>query len=268
MIGDIAARVGGPDAHVESLMGPGVDPHLYKASEGDVRRFEAARLILYNGLNLEGKLGDLLVKLSRTRAVLAVSEGVPRERLREPPEFQGHFDPHIWFDVQLWAATVAPIARELSRLDPAHAASHATRAADLEKELAELDAWVEKRIAEIPRERRVLVTAHDAFGYFGRRYGMDVVTIQGISTASEASIADIERVAEVVIGRQVKAMFVESSVPRRTIEAVQKACAARGQKVQIGAELFSDALGAAGTQEGSYRGMIEHNVNAIVEALR
>ncbi|MBI4607044.1 MAG: zinc ABC transporter substrate-binding protein [Planctomycetes bacterium] len=268
MIADVAARIAGPHARVEALMGPGVDPHLYKASEGDVRRLEAAVLVLYNGLNLEGKLGDILGKLARSKRVLALSDSVPRDRLRQPPEFAGHHDPHVWFDVALWKLTVGPIARALAALDPAHAADFERNAAELERDLADLDAWVERRVAEVPAGHRVLVTAHDAFGYFGRRYGIDVVALQGISTAAEAAIRDVERVVEVIVKRQVKAIFVESSVPRRTIESVVRACAARGHAVTIGGELFSDALGAAGTREGTYRGMVEHNVSAIVGALR
>jgi manganese/zinc/iron transport system substrate-binding protein len=268
MIGDVAARIAGPHAVVESLMAPSVDPHLYKASEGDLRRLEAANLILYNGLNLEGKMADVLVKMARRRRVLAVSEAIPADKLREPPEFQGHYDPHVWFDVSLWALTLDPIARELSDLDPDHAAEYARNAAALREELVKLDAEVEARIREIPVEQRVLVTAHDAFGYFGRRYGMQVVGIQGISTASEAGIQDIERVVDVIVKRRLKAIFVESSVPPRTIEAVKRACQSRGHPVVIGGQLYSDAMGTAGTPEGTYPGMVRHNVKTLVEALR
>lgn len=268
MIGDVAARIGGTHVHVQSLMGPGVDPHLYKASEADVRRLEDAGLILYNGLHLEGKMGEILVKLSRSRPVLAVSESIPRDRLREPPEFKGHYDPHVWFDVGMWAMTIDPIARELSRLDPPHAPDFQANAEKLRQDLAELDAWVETRIAQIPAAHRVLVTAHDAFGYFGRRYGLEVVGLQGVSTAAEASIPDVDRVVNAIVSRKLKAIFVESSVPRRTVEAVVKACEAKGHRVVIGGELFSDALGPAGTPACTYRGMVEHNVNTIVEALR
>ncbi len=268
MIGDMAGRIAGPHAAVESLMGPGVDPHLYKASESDVRRLEEAGLILYNGLNLEGKMGEIFENLSRSRRVIAVSKDIPDGELRTPPEFKGHHDPHIWFDVKLWSSAVNPITRELSSMDPEHAADYAKNAALVAADLASLDAWVEAQVAIIPAERRVLVTAHDAFGYFGRRYKIDVVALQGISTAAEFSVHDVERLTQVIVDRKVKAVFIESSVPRRNIEAVQKACEASGHKVVIGGELFSDAMGAAGTQEGTYRGMIEHNVKTIVEALK
>jgi len=269
MIGDIARRVAGPHARVESLMGPGVDPHLYKPSEGDVRRLGEADLILYNGLNLEGKMGDIFVSLARRgRSVLAVTETIPRDKLREPPEFLGHYDPHVWFDVSLWALTIRPIARELAALDPVHSSDFDRNAAALEEELKVLDLEVEKRIAEIPEPQRVLVTAHDAFGYFGRRYRIEVVGLQGISTVAEAGLRDVERLTDAIVARKVKAIFIESSVSPRAIEAVQKACESRGHKVVIGGQLFSDAMGAAGTMEGTYPGMVRHNVKTIVEALR
>jgi manganese/zinc/iron transport system substrate-binding protein len=268
MIADAARAVAGPHAEVASLMQTGVDPHLYKASEGDVRTLAEADLILYNGLHLEGKMGDVLVKMARTRPVVAVSEEVPEELLREPPEFRGQYDPHIWFDVSLWRRTLPPIARELSALDPAHAADFAAAAEAYGRELDRLDAEVERRIAELPPERRVLVTAHDAFGYFGRRYGVEVVGLQGISTVAEAGLQDVERVVDLVVERRVPAIFVEASVPRRSIEAVQAAARARGHEVAIGGELFSDSMGAAGTPEGTYLGMVRHNVETIVGALR
>jgi manganese/zinc/iron transport system substrate-binding protein len=268
MIGDTAGRIAGEWAQIETLMGPGVDPHLYKASESDVRRLAEADLILYNGLHLEGKMGDILVKLARTRPVVAVSEELPQASLREPPEFAGQYDPHIWFDVSLWAQTLDPIAAALSELDPEHADLFRTNAAALGVELTELDAWVQGRIHEIPPERRVLVTAHDAFGYFGQRYGIEVVGLQGISTLAEAGLKDMQRVVDLVAEREIPALFVESSVPRRSIEAVVAACESRGHHVVIGGELFSDAMGAAGTPEGTYPGMVRANVNTIVGALQ
>ena len=165
IIADAARRIAGEHAQVEALMGPGVDPHLYKASESDVRRLGEADLILYNGLHLEGKMGDILTKMARNRPVVAVSEDIPQAQLREPPEFAGQYDPHVWFDVSLWATTLQPIVRELSALAPENAATFQANAAALEKELTELDAWVKQRIATIPPSQRVLVTAHDAFGY-------------------------------------------------------------------------------------------------------
>jgi manganese/zinc/iron transport system substrate-binding protein len=268
IIADVARRIAGPHARVEALMGPGVDPHLYKASESDVRRLSEADLVLYNGLHLEGKMGDILKKMSTTRPVIPVSEEIPEDLLRQPPEFKGLHDPHVWFDVSMWAKTLGPIERELSKLDPAHAAEFQANAAALGKELNELDAWVKDQIATIPEPQRILVTAHDAFGYFGQRYGMQVVGIQGISTLSEAGLADVDRVVDLVVDRKVKAVFIESSVPRRSIEAVQAAVRSRGHEAAIGGQLYSDSLGAAGTPEGTYTGMVRANVSTIVKALK
>lgn len=267
MIGDLAARVGGERVEVATLMGPGVDPHLFKASESDVRRLAEAELILYNGLHLEGKMADVLVKMARSRPVVAVSETIPQELLREPPEFAGQYDPHVWFDVSLWARAVEPIAAELAAIDPAHADDYRRRADAARDELLALDRWAAERVASLPASRRVLVTAHDAFGYFGRRYGMQVVGLQGISTLAEAGVKDVERVVDTVVAARVPAIFVESSVPRRAIEAVVAACADRGAAVRIGGELFSDALGPRDGPAGDYAGMVRHNVDTIVGAL-
>ena len=268
IIGDVAKRIAGPHARIESLMGPGVDPHLFKASESDVRRLSEADLVLYNGLHLEGKMGDILTKMARSRPVIAVSEEIPEKLLREPPEFLGQHDPHVWFDVSMWVKTLGPIARELSALDPEHAEEFKANATALEKELNELDAWVEAQILTIPEPHRILVTAHDAFGYFGRRYGMQVVGIQGISTLSEAGLKDVDRVVSLVVDRKVPAIFIESSVPRRSIEAVQAAVRSRGHEAAIGGQLYSDSLGAAGSPAGTYTGMVRANVATIVNALK
>jgi manganese/zinc/iron transport system substrate-binding protein len=268
IVADTASRIAGEHAKIEALMGPGVDPHLYKASESDVRRLSEADLILYNGLHLEGKMGDILTKMARRRPVVAVSEDIAPSLLREPPEFAGQYDPHVWFDVSMWKETLGPIARELGKLDPAHAKEYEANAAAYARELDELDAWVKQQIGTIPPAQRTLVTAHDAFGYFGRRYGMEVVGIQGISTLSEAGLNDMDRVVQVIVGKGVKAIFVESSVPRRSIEAVQAGVEAQGKQVAIGGQLYSDSLGAAGAPEGTYAGMVRTNTNTIVNALK
>jgi manganese/zinc/iron transport system substrate-binding protein len=268
IIADTAKRVAGQHAEVVALMGPGVDPHLYKASEGDVRRLSEAALILYNGLHLEGKMGDILNRLKRNRPVVAVTEDIPEDLLRQPPEFRGQHDPHVWFDVSMWRRTLDPIVRELSTLDPAHAEDFKANAAAYGKELDALDAWVKQRIETLSPSHRVLVTAHDAFGYFGRRYGMEVIGIQGISTLSEAGLHDVDRVAQIVVDRKVRAIFIESSVPRRSIEAVQAAVRSRGHEAQIGGQLFSDSLGGANTPAGTYVGMVRANVDTIVNALK
>ncbi|MBI5683830.1 MAG: zinc ABC transporter substrate-binding protein [Verrucomicrobia bacterium] len=268
MITDIVKTVGGDRVEVEGLMGPGVDPHLYKASEGDVRKLAAADVIFYNGLNLEGKMGDLFVRMNAHRPTVAVTEEIDPKLLREPPEFAGHYDPHAWFDVTLWMNAVQRVEKALAKLDPDHAAGYRQRAAAYLEELKQLDAFVKSRIAEIPKERRVLVTAHDAFGYFGHRYDIEVVGLQGISTVSEAGVGDVKRIVDLVVSRKIKAIFVETSVPQRTIEAVIEAARARGHDVKIGGALFSDAMGDPAAPEGTYAGMIRHNVNTIVEALK
>ncbi|RPH53261.1 manganese transporter, partial [bacterium] len=268
IIADTASRIAGEHAKIEGLMGPGVDPHLFKASESDVRRLAEADLILYNGLHLEGKMGDILTKMARSRPVVAVTEAIPEELRREPPEFAGQYDPHVWFDVSLWQRTLEPIAQALAELDPEHAGAYRDNAEAFGRELGELDAWVKGQIESIPPSQRVLVTAHDAFGYFGQRYGMEVVGIQGISTLSEAGLHDVDRVVQVILDKRVKAIFVESSVPRRSIEAVQAGVRSRGREVAIGGQLNSDSLGAAGSPEGTYVGMVRTNVDTMVKALR
>ena len=268
MVADTARIVGGENVRVDALMGPGVDPHLYKASEGDVQRLSQADIILYNGLHLEGKMTDVLVKLAASRPVIPVAADIAESSLREPPEFAGLYDPHVWFNAQLWIETIAPITEALSAQDPANADRYAERAAAYREQLLELDRWTAEQIATIPEESRVLVTAHDAFGYFGERYGIRVVGIQGFSTLTEAGLGDIERVADVVVESKVRSVFIESSVSPRAIEAVLAACRQKGAEVSIGGELFSDALGAAGGEADNYVGMMRHNVTTIVAGLQ
>ena len=267
MIADVAARVGGEHAVVESLMGPGVDPHLYKASAGDVRRLSRADLVLYNGLHLEAAMGEVLEEMGHRKHTVAVTEWIDRASLTSPPEFQGSYDPHVWFDVRLWMRAVQRIEAAYAQADAAHAAEYAERSSEVLRDLAELDDWVRARTAEVPASRRVLVTAHDAFGYFGRAYGFEVKGLQGISTASEAGTADVQQLAADIAVRRIPAIFVETSIPRRTIEAVQAAVRSRGFDVAIGGALYSDALGNAGTPAGTYVGMVRSNVETIVGAL-
>ena len=267
MIKDVAENVGGDHVRVTGLMGPGVDPHLYKASEGDVRRLYRADVIFYGGLHLEARMAEVLAEMGRRTLSVAVSEAIPSDSLRAPPEFKGAYDPHVWFDVRLWMFTVPRIAETLARADPANAAEYRANAARYLRELEALDRYVRGQAARVPEEKRVLVTAHDAFNYFGRAYGFQVRGLQGISTASEAGTADVQELAEFIAGRRIPAVFVESSIPRRNVEAVQEAVAARGWRVRIGGQLFSDAMGSAGTPEGTYVGMVKHNIDTIVGAL-
>jgi manganese/zinc/iron transport system substrate-binding protein len=267
MIADAARIVGGPRVEVTALMGPGVDPHLYKASPGDVRVMSEADLILYNGLHLEGRLADALIRLARRRPTVQVTETIPESSLREPPEFEGHADPHVWFDVALWSQAVDRIRDALIERDPGYRDVYIELAKEHTDELAKLHEWIKAEVAQIPEPSRVLVTAHDAFGYFGRAYGLDVMAIQGISTDSEASIRDMNHLVDMLVQKKIPAVFIETSVPRKTIDALIEGCRARGHEVRIGGELFSDAMGADGTPEATYIGMMKHNVRAIVAAL-
>lgn len=268
MVADLVREVGGERVAVTALMGPGVDPHLYRARESDVRRIAEADLVVYNGLHLEAKMADVLERIGGRIRTAAVTRGIPASRLLSPPEFEGAYDPHVWFDVRLWMEAAEAVRDALIEVDPAHAGVYRANAARYARELEALDGYVRRRAAEIPPERRVLVTAHDAFGYFGRAYGFEVVGLQGISTASEAGTADVRRLAELIVARRIPAIFVESSVPIRTAEAVRAAVRARGGAVRIGGSLYSDALGDPGTPEGTYVGMVRHNIDTIVEALK
>lgn len=268
MIADVARTIAGPHAEVIGLMGPGVDPHLYKATQGDLNRLSNAELILYNGLHLEGKMADVLVKMARSVHTVQVTESIPEDQLREPPEFQGQHDPHVWFDVMLWSKAAERIRDALIEADPAHKADYEKNAADYLTKLKETDAYVRQRISEIPKEQRVLVTAHDAFGYFGRAYDIEVKGLQGISTAAEYGAQDLTRLVDVIVQRKIKAVFVESSISPKSIEALVRGVEGKGGNVKIGGQLFSDAMGADGTPEGTYIGMVRKNADTIADALK
>ena len=267
MIQDVVQNVGGERVAVTGLMGPGVDPHLYKASEGDVRKLYRADVIFYGGLHLEARMAEVLEEMGERVRTVAVSEAIPVARRLAPVDFSSQYDPHVWFDVRLWAMTVDTIAATLAAVDPAHAAEYRENARAYRAELDALDRYVRAQAGRVPREKRVLITAHDAFSYFGRAYGFEVRGLQGISTAAEAGTADVQELARFIAGRRIPAVFVESSIPRRTIEAVQEAVRARGYDVQIGGSLYSDAMGTRGTPDGTYAGMVRHNIDTIVAAL-
>lgn len=267
MITDIVQQVGGERVQVTGLMGAGVDPHLYKASEGDVLRLADADIVFYGGLHLEAKLAEVFERMQGRVKTVAVTERLDRARLLAPPEFQGNYDPHVWFDVTYWMQAVERVRDGLAELDPASAGVYQDNAAHYLGQLRELHSYVQVRAASVPEAQRVLITAHDAFNYFGRAYGFEVRGLQGISTATEAGTADVQGLADFIAARKIRAIFVESSVPKRTIEAVQAAVRARGFEVRIGGELFSDAMGNPGTPEGTYIGMVRHNIDTIVNAL-
>jgi manganese/zinc/iron transport system substrate-binding protein len=267
MITDIVQQVGKERVDVTGLMGPGVDPHLYKATASDVKLLDSADIIFYGGLELEGRLTDVFVKMSRSRPTVAVTDEVPEDKLREPTEFEGKYDPHIWFDVSLWQYAVKTVNTNLGELDPGSRDVYQQNADAYLKQLDDLHQYVKTQIATIPPASRVLITAHDAFGYFGQQYGIEVRGLQGTSTATEAGANDVQALADFIATRKIKAIFVETSVPESTIKAVQAAVKAKGHDVAIGGELYSDAMGAAGTPEGTYIGMVRHNVDTIVKAL-
>lgn len=266
-VADTVAIVGGDHVRVSSLMGPGTDPHLYTAGARDVEKLRAADLVFYNGLFLEAQMEDILEQMAERQTVVAVSAGIDPSELLPSANYADEFDPHIWFDVTLWMQTVEQVRDALKAADPAHAADYDANAAAYLVELEALHAYVQARAAEVPAEQRVLVTAHDAFNYFGRAYGFEVLGLQGISTASEAGTADVQNLAAFIADRRIPAIFVESSVPVRNIEAVQAAVRNRGFDVAIGGRLFSDAMGDAGTPEGTYVGMVRYNIDTIVAAL-
>lgn len=267
MITDVVGDVGGERVDVTGLMGPGIDPHLYKASAGDVRTLAGADVIFYNGLHLEAAMAEVLEEMNERKPTYAVTDRIDRALLHESLTYAGQYDPHVWFDVRLWRTAVDAVEGALIEQDPEGEALFRANATALRDTLDALDAWIRDRVSRVPESRRVLITAHDAFEYFGRAYGFEVVGLQGISTASEASTADVQRLVDTIIEREIPAIFVETSIPRRTIEAVQAAVRARGFQVEIGEPLFSDAMGNPGTPEGKYPGMVRHNVRVIVDAL-
>lgn len=268
MIGDVVREIGAERVRVEVLMGPGVDPHLYKPTREDVAKMLRADVVFYNGLLLEGKMSDAFVRVARTgKPVYAVTELLPEEQLIEPQGADGHYDPHVWMDPRAWARAAELIAEKLIAHDPAGEPAFRRNLAALKARIAALDAYAERAIATIPERQRVLVTAHDAFNYFARRYGIEVLGIQGLSTESEAGVRRIQELVDVLVERAIPAVFVETSVSDRNVLALVEGAAARGHRVVVGGALFSDAMGDPGSYEGTYIGMIDHNVTTIVRAL-
>lgn len=265
MIGDLVANIGQEKVRVMSLMGSGVDPHLYKATQGDLRRLLKADVIFYNGLHLEGKMQDILEKIARKKPVYAVSQDMPESDVIMYGEVH---DPHIWFDVGLWQQAGQLVLKKLIHLRPDERAYFEKNAKVYLAELATLDAWVAESIAQIPKPQRVLITAHDAFNYFGLAYGIEVRGLQGISTATEFGLHDIKQLKGLILQRNIKAVFVESSVPKKFLQSLVAGVQSEGGHLKIGGELYSDAMGLKNTPEGSYIGMVKHNVNTIVGALK
>ncbi len=267
MIADVAQNVAGDCVMVTPLMGPGTDPHTYRAGARDSRTLGSADLILYSGYALEGEFGELLGRIGERHATVAVAEAAIPKAEVIATDTQYGVDPHVWMDVALWAGVADVAAESLRTLEPGCAAQMQRNAAAYREQLSALDGWVRESIATIPEGQRLLVTAHDAFNYYARAYGLEVTGIQGISTASEAAIGDIRNTVDTVVSRNIPAIFVESSVNPRTIQAVQQAAASRGVETKVGGQLFSDAMGEAGTADGTYIGMIVHNTRTITQAL-
>jgi manganese/zinc/iron transport system substrate-binding protein len=269
MITDLVKNIGGDKIEVQGLMGAGVDPHLYKASEGDVSKLFNADVIVYNGLHLEGKLEDVFEKMRRqNRKTIAASDALDTATLIGSEYFASNYDPHIWFDITNWEIITKYITAKFCELDAENAATYKTNGANYLKTLASLKAAITVQVNSLPIEKRILVTAHDAFNYFGKQFQFNVVGLQGLSTATEAGVQDVRRLAGFIEEKNVKAIFVESSVPKRTVEALQEAVRAKGKEVVIGGTLYSDALGSAGTTEATYVGMYKHNVKIIVSSLK
>lgn len=270
MIGDAVAIIAGDKADVTVLMGPGVDPHLYKATQGDLNALRSGDIIFYNGLHLEGKMQEVFDRLATTKKVFPVAAGIPESKLRTVAQVNGisTHDPHIWFDVQLWMLAVAEIGKQLSASDPTNAAFYATQTTKYLEQLAALDVFVKEKMLAIPETHRTLITSHDAFGYFGAAYGIRVKGLQGISTAAEFGLKDITDMVNMIIAEDIKAVFVESSVSEKSIQAVIEGCHQKNHNIKAGGTLYSDAMGAAGTPEGNYIGMVTHNVEVIYAALK
>lgn len=268
-VADLVANVGGRHVHVQAIMGPGVDPHLYKARLSDKWKINGADVVFFNGLHLEGRLAGLLEKRARRMPVFAVTDGILHrqpERLRRLHGDEG-FDPHVWFDVMLWADCARYVGEKLAEIDPERAEQYRANAQAYVAQLAELDAWVREQLGAIPPGQRVLVTAHDAFSYFGRAYEVEIRSLQGLSTIDEAALQNVNQLINMLAKRQIRAVFVESSVPAKNVRALVEGCAARGHRVRIGGELYSDALGSPGTPEATYVGTVRYNVTTIVAAL-
>ncbi len=267
MITDLVKNIGGEYINLQGLMGSGVDPHLYKASEGDVTKLVNADIIFYNGLHLEGKLVEVFKKM-KTKTPIALGDGLDKKGLIGSDYFASNYDPHVWFNIDYFIAYGEKVTQTLKEKDTKNAQLFEENWQNYYKQLIELKEQIKIKIEELPEEKRILVTAHDAFNYFGKSYDFEVVGLQGLSTATEAGVQDVQKLSAFIIEKDIKAIFVESSVPKRTIEALQAAVKSKGHEVEIGGTLYSDALGNAGTVEGTYIGMYTYNVQTIVNALK
>lgn len=268
MIGDIVKNIVGDQIKVVTLMGPGVDPHLYKATQGDLKLLNEADVIVYNGLHLEGKMGEIFEKLEKQKNIIVATDAIPKADLINNTEFKGAYDPHIWFDVQLWNTSTNYISKKLCELvSDSIAQKFKSNTLTYTKSLSALNDAIIANFNKIDAERKVLITAHDAFGYFGRAYGFEVRGLQGISTTSEYGLKDVSDLVNFIIEREIKAVFVETSVASKSLEAIVEGCMEKGHEVKIGGKLYSDAMGKEGTPDGTYIGMVKHNVKTILKGI-
>lgn len=267
MVADLVSNIGKDSVEVESLMGAGVDPHLYKATQGDLSNLQAADIIFYNGLHLEGKMAEVFEKLAKVKMVVPIAQSIPEEYLLKDSNYEGVPDPHIWFDVAIWFHTIDIVLEKLIEKDAESESYYRKNAALYRKQLLRLDAFVKDEIKRIPKEKRILITAHDAFNYFGRAYDIEVKGLQGISTLSEFGLKDRVDLVNFIAERGIKSVFVETSVSEKNIKAIVEGARQKGHELQIGGNLYSDAMGAPNTPEGTYIGMVKANVKTIVEGL-
>ena len=267
ILADLARNIGGDSIRVKSLMGPGVDPHVYKATQGDIQSLSQADMILYNGLHLEGKMTEILDNLKDKKKVVA-GKLVNSRRLINSSDYQGAYDPHIWFDPFLWSEVATGLADSLKKHYPQSSQYFSYLESQYQNDLRSMHHNNDSLLTAIPDSQRVLITAHDAFAYFGRTYEIEVKGLQGISTTAEYGIKDVKRMVDFITENKIKAVFIENSIPPRSIEAVIEGCRKRDHNVKLGGELYSDALGKKGSEAGTYTGMFQHNVNTIAEALK
>lgn len=268
MLYDAVVNIAGDRMTAEAIMGPGVDPHLYKATQGDLAKLNQADLIVFNGILLEGKMSEILFKLGRQKPIVAAAETIPKNLLLQSVDYQDALDPHVWFDVTRWKYVVKEISKSIVALDSSNHLYYEQNTESYLSQLDSLHAYVTSRIQEIPANQRILVTAHDAFGYFGDAYNIRVEALQGMSTVADFGLKDIANLIDLIIENKIKAIFVETSVSTKSINAVVTGCREKGHEVRIGGALYSDAMGAFGTEEGTYIGMFKKNVDTIVEALK
>jgi len=268
MIADMVRNVGGDQVEVTNLMGPGVDPHTYEASQGDTEALAGADAVFYNGLFLEGQMQDLLVDTAQQSPTVRVTDAVPGDRLLPSGDYEGQNDPHVWFDPELWAMTVDPVVEQLSELKPGQRETFEENGEAYKQEIMAAHEYAEDRLSEVPEDNRVMVTSHDAFGYFGEAYDFEVRGLQGLSTEDEAGTGDVQQLADYLVENEIPALFAESSVPRRNVEAVQAAARDQGWDVTVPEkELYGDAMGQPGTEEGTYPGMLRANADTIAGGL-